>query len=741
MKKIITIFLCMLFMFTPVLAAENDASILPLLGEMKIMQGDTDGNLRLDDSVSRAEFAKVAVTASVYKNSVASNLKISPYKDVTHHHWAAPYVKLASDSKMVTGYPDSSFRPDNTVLYEEALTVYLKLLGYTEADFGTSWPYGQVGLAMNIGLCDQLERNIGDELTRRDVAYMTYNLLNAQPKNSNTYYIESLNYKIAEDVILLGTPLIDSSVGSGRINTTSGNFKTTRSFDDMVGKKGDLIIKNSNEAVGFIPSGQYVDEYLVYQVLDDNIVVSQNGNLETLSVDKNLTVYHKSQTTTLKNSMSAISVGDTLKIYRTPDMVTDYGVLSTELLKGPITATSKHAVATNENTTFIRNGMQSSGYELNDILYYSEKLNTVWAYSKRISGIYENASPNRDNPTSVVVSGTSYQLEGSEAFYKLSSKGSIQYGDSVTLLFGRDGKVADVITGVSETVVGYLIETGRKNFQNSDGSEYSSYYVKVVTAEGETLEYPTTSDYSVSKNKIVRVSFKNQQTKVSSVNTNTSVNGTFHYKSGKIGTNAIAEDVLILDVSTVDPMEMGNYIKVYPQRIDGISLSSTDVLYVQKNTSGEISVLFLNNVTGDAHKYGIVTYASEYNNDSKNRSYTYDIDGVSTTTSGSIFTSVSAYQPSKFVFSGNALDSITPLIKIATPVSQINDFTLLCNSTEYTMSDKVAVYVKNSDYQYLKMAKNDLIDQQEDYTVYAYYDKQEKYGGRIRVLVAVKKNS
>ncbi len=739
MKKLILIFLCLVLIWVPVSADELETNMLPLLGEMKIMQGDPDGNMRLGDYVSRAEFSKVAIAASVHKNSVALNLKISPFKDVTHHHWAAPYIKLASDNKLVNGYPDSSFRPDNTVLYEEALNVFLKLLGYDQSDFGTSWPYGQAGLATNIGLCDNLDKNIGDLMTRRDVAYLTYNLLNLQPKNSNAYYIEALNYKIQEDVILLGTPMTDSSVGSGRINTTAGNYKTALSLEDSVGKKGDLIIKNSNEAVGFIPSGQYIEEYLVYQVLGDDIVVSQNGTLKSLSVDKSLTIYNKSQITTLQNALSGISIGDTLKIFKTKDMVTDYGVLSTDLLKGPITATSKNVIATNENTTFIRNGVQANGYELNDILYYSEKLNTVWAYSKRVSGIYESASPNSDNPTSVVISGTSYQIEGSEAFYKLSSKGTVQLGDSVTVLLGRDGKIADVLTGVSDSVVGYLIETGKKNFQNSDASQYSSYYVKIVRADGETLEYPTQSDYSSSKNKIVKVAFQNQKAKITSFGTTASVSGIFNYEGNRIGNHILADNVSILDVSTVDALETGNYIKVYPQRLDGINLSSSNVLYYEKNKAGEINTLFLNNVTGDAHKYGIVIQASEITDRSNSRSYTYDIDGVSTTMNGSIFTSVSTGAPSRFVFSGNAIDSITPLTKLNTYVSQVNDFTVICNGNEYTMSDKVAVYEKNSEYKYLKMSKNDLVDQQEQYNISAYYDKEEKYGGRIRVLVATKK--
>ena len=60
----------------PVLADwNNDEDIMSLLSELNIMVGDDDGNLRLDDNVSRAEFAKIAVASSSYKDTVATGYK------------------------------------------------------------------------------------------------------------------------------------------------------------------------------------------------------------------------------------------------------------------------------------------------------------------------------------------------------------------------------------------------------------------------------------------------------------------------------------------------------------------------------------------------------------------------------------------------------------------------------------------------------------------------------------------
>ena len=55
-------------------AADYQSGILALMSELNIISGDPDGNLRLDDCVSRAEFTKIAVNASSFKNSVATNL-------------------------------------------------------------------------------------------------------------------------------------------------------------------------------------------------------------------------------------------------------------------------------------------------------------------------------------------------------------------------------------------------------------------------------------------------------------------------------------------------------------------------------------------------------------------------------------------------------------------------------------------------------------------------------------------
>ena len=81
-----------------------------------------------------------------------------------------------------------------------------------------------------------------------------------------------------------------------------------------------------------------------------------------------------------------------------------------------------------------------------DILYYIPELNMAFAYTTKVTGVYDKANPNKDNPTEIVVSGVTYKVEGSNAFNKLSSSGNLALGETITLLLGKTNEVADVVT-------------------------------------------------------------------------------------------------------------------------------------------------------------------------------------------------------------------------------------------------------------------------------------------------------
>lgn len=62
------------------------------------------------------------------------------YKDLPGTSAYAPYVRIAVQQGWLSGYTDGTFRPDNAVTLEEAVTAVLKLLGYKMTELSGSFP-------------------------------------------------------------------------------------------------------------------------------------------------------------------------------------------------------------------------------------------------------------------------------------------------------------------------------------------------------------------------------------------------------------------------------------------------------------------------------------------------------------------------------------------------------------------------------------------------------------------------
>lgn len=751
MKKFICIIMIMVIALSLVnvtAATYDDNGTALLLQKLEIMSGDPDGNLRLEDFVTRAEFSKIAMVASQYKNTIAKNSTVSPFKDVSYTNWAAPYILVAVKNGIITGYPDSTFRPDSNVTYEEAITVCLKLLGYTSEDYGVSWPYGQVGMAENLKLDENVTAVTGDYMTRRNVMNLIYNMLNTCPKNSDKDYISVFDYTVVEDCVLIATSKEDSSVGVNKVSTSQGTYNIASDFDySNIGRKGDAIVKDNKDLVIFIPTYQQVNTYNIYQILDNKVVVYENGMPTTSNIDTSITVYYKSNKTTLASVLNDVSAGDVLTIYKNTDGILDYGILKTDTLEGPIIAYGSEWYKSYgldiSNYSFTKDGMKSNAESINkyDVVYYSEALKTVWAYSKKVTGVYESAYPNKDLATTVTVSGVTYKLEGASAFNSLSSYGTYNYGDTVTLLLSRNGDVAGVMSpeDAEGTISGYLKGTGTKEFVTSSGNKISSYYINIVRSDGSTTDFRTNIDYSNFINKIVTVNFKSDGIANIAVRNDTNdIYGTVDYNNLYIGKHSVSPNVNILDVSTTRAGETGAYVKTYMSRLDGIELKTSDILYYEKNSKGEISELYLSNVTGDMYKYGVVTSAAlavsgalkTFDCIAEWSSYSYNgavISGVSTRLGAGI----------GVLTNGNFSTDYITLKQLNGQLKEISGDVVTTSQGKFILYGNASAFVKSGS-SYMQTDLNEVSDLTK-YDVVAYYDKRQDEGGRIRVLVATKK--
>lgn len=720
---------------------QRDKDITALLSELNIMVGDDNGNFNLDANVTRAEMAKIAVASSSYKNTVALGLQFSPFSDVKGTYWGAPYIQAAVSAGIVNGYIDGTFRPNDDVKYEEAVNMMLKVLGYTDDDFGAAYPYGQVGVAESLKMTEGISKQIGQSMTRRDVAKLICNTLDTKSKTTNQDLISVHDCAFVEDVTIVATNADDSTLGTDEIATSSGKYKIDGNFDDSyVGCRGDMVVKNGKHFVAFSSDTETTsNKYVVYSTLNDAIICYADGDNSTMrqfKISDGTTCYKDSVAYTYGSIRQQMEMGDIVRIRYRDDGEVDYISYSEGTLDGPIKVTGSNWESSfdlNAKTKVVRDGKQAdkSSIQTNDILYYSDSLNMVMAYTRKVTGVYEDAIPSKDVPNSVVISGVTYEIEGVDAFNDLSSNGSVNIGDTITVLLGSDGKkIAGVATtaSTSGTVYAYITGAGKKDFTNADGTTYTSYYVSVVTADGTTYTYPTNYDKSSAVNTVANITIKDGKATVGNGVATGSVSGTVSYTDMKIGTKSVADNVKIIDVAKNPYSDTALYTRTYMQRIDGLDLSKSQVLYCGTNSNGEVDELILQNATGDMYSYGMVTSASK---DStaviESGSKSYNISG---------FAGMSVGVPVKFVATGSVADYASSLKTVSGSVSELTQGYAVIDGEKWLVSDSVEVYEQSSGLRFMKMSLTDAIDG--DYRYTCYSDRNADEGGRIRVIVARK---
>ena len=188
---------------------------------------------------------------------------------------------------------------------------------------------------------------------------------------------------------------------------------------------------------------------------------------------------------------------------------------------------------------------------------------------------------------------------------------------------------------------------------------------------------------------------------------------------------AFAQGVEILDVSD------NRGAVIYPSRLAGLKLDSGKVRWYSLNPQGEIDILILNDVTGDAYQYGVLTRFEELGEGmSSYYSYTYDLGGVTYSLPGST---------TRFRVSGGPIqllgDPANPdrmFSLTAAKAGQVTGNQFIAGSQRYTLADNVLVY-EQRDGRYLlsSLARAE----ESGGSVTAWYDKAESEGGRIRVIV------
>lgn len=174
MRKIVTAILVIfvLTLQTSYLAYAEYNDVIAEVEDLKssaIMLGDPDGNMRLDDAVTRAEAAALIIRAYGYDVNTIDIAK-SDFTDMDGH-WASKEVSVAKSLGLVDGTTDTAFEPDKSVTIQEFVEMTVSLLGYKErAEVQGGYPHGYLMTANSLGLTKGITAEATDNAIRKDVA-------------------------------------------------------------------------------------------------------------------------------------------------------------------------------------------------------------------------------------------------------------------------------------------------------------------------------------------------------------------------------------------------------------------------------------------------------------------------------------------------------------------------------------------------------------------------------------------
>lgn len=586
-----------------------------VVGALDIMVGDENGNLNLDQSVTRAQFITMAIKASPMGEQVGE-AATSPYPDVPRRHWSAGYVAAAVQMGLISGYLDGTFRPDNRITLAEGVTIVLKLLGYTSSDFSGAYPTAQMSLYRSLDLDEGVVTEKSDEdMTRLDAMYLFYNLLSTKNK-SGQYHLNTLGYSLNQQ---------------GEVDRVS----------------------------------------LLGEVMDGPVVVSGDWQ----------------------------------------------GQIPMDL----------------ERASFTREGQRISPDTLQegDVLYWNKGMGRVWVYDDRVTGTIQALNPTAAKPTSVTVAGQTYTLESDKAAYELSEFGSWRVGDTVTLLLGRTGGVAGIMTPAAgeQSKIGMITAVQKASYSDGAGGSYTKDTITIQATDGKNYSYPGAAK-SFEVGDLVQAVVNGDGTVSVKRLEKKKLTGSVSADGKTLGKYPLAADVEILDTYK------DSCIQVFPNRLTGVHMKDDMVQYYTVNAQGEIQRLILKEVTGDMHQYGIVTDLVDMSIGlNVMASYTLELGEQSIS-----FMSQGITYPLEdevpFVLKGS-LQSVDKMARLySLQVERVENRSLVTEHRDYPVFDSMLVYEYRDGSYYLSNLER---VSGGNHKLTAWYDRAPGEGGCVRILIAREK--
>lgn len=127
--------------FSDVEFSHEYCSEIEFAKQLSWVRGYQDGSFKPNEKITRAEFVKILVEA-IGKDIQTELIPVNCFTDVKSSDWYHDHVCFFKGLGVLSGYPDDSFRPHETILYIESLKASLEALGFSSSSTTSQkwWP-------------------------------------------------------------------------------------------------------------------------------------------------------------------------------------------------------------------------------------------------------------------------------------------------------------------------------------------------------------------------------------------------------------------------------------------------------------------------------------------------------------------------------------------------------------------------------------------------------------------------
>ena len=572
---------------------------LRLLG---VLDGYGDGTFRPGTVLNRAQFCKMAVYAMNGSSELSRYRTVTIFPDVKPSHWAAAYINMAAKGKdIISGYADGRFHPDRTVTVGQAVTILMRMLGYKDEDIGGIWPDSYMAEAATVGLTEGVSTNGSAGLTRAQAARLFLNLLRTQTKEGGTTFASTLGQTV-QGVLLSA----DTEGGEGRLRLSTGTYTLTegKASNGMLnGMKGTLIVDSkSGRALTFVPEDLGSSKTVVLASAKATEMTDTSGNTYTVKSDTQ--VFQNGEAGSWGEAYTWLNAGTSVTLYLDAAGNVDYvfvgggGNATSAVIVYEKGSTAGFASLAGGATgyTIYKNGVRASSGDMRkyDVATYSAVTNCIRVSDTRITGYYEDCSPNPSEPSKITVLGHEFNVLPSA----MQTVSKFRPGDQITLLLTEDNQVAGAVEATGTTASGNAIGIA----EVSSGSATVNLLCGIQVKGSVKL---SASDVERLNGQLVRVS-SSKKDGLSLTRLTGGVSGDLDVENGKLGSRELAENVIIFqnDGSGLTAISLS--------QITEAKVPSSQITYAGTDWADRVKVIVLNSVTGSGYIFGRAHYTANY---------------------------------------------------------------------------------------------------------------------------------